>query len=315
MKQDKNKICYRGRFAPTPSGPLHFGSIVTAVASFLEARAHEGEWLVRIEDIDIPRTRSGMDSLILHTLENFGFVWTGEVVYQHRRLEAYRAALDDLRMQGLVYECLCSRKDMSLWPRNSEGEAVYSGICRNRDLKGTAGTAWRLNVKDAIIAFTDLTFGKRVVKLKKEIGDFVLRRKDGLFTYQLAVVVDDAWQEITDIVRGGDLLVSTGRQIYLQQVLHFPNLSYRHLPVVVDASGKKLSKQNYAQSVEKKHESFVLCKALLFLGQNPPKDLERASVEEIWSWAQSNWYPSRIPQYKHLSFSGINCQPERAAPV
>ncbi|MDE3020867.1 MAG: tRNA glutamyl-Q(34) synthetase GluQRS [Pseudomonadota bacterium] len=302
MKQEKIRIRYCGRFAPSPSGPLHFGSIVTAVGSFLEACTQGGKWLVRIEDVDVTRIRPGMDSLILRTLENHGFVWTGEVVYQHCRIEAYRAALDDLCARKHVYECLCSRKEMGLWPVNSEGEPVYPGICRHKGLNSAAGSTRRLNVQDAVISFCDATYGIQVSELAREAGDFVLQRKDGLYAYQLAVVVDDDWQQITHVVRGSDLLTSTGRQIFLQKALDFPVPAYRHLPVVLNSFGKKLSKQNLAQPVEPKRESQTLCRALSFLGQDPPDELGRARVEDVWTWARSNWNPSRIPLYKQARF-------------
>ncbi|NTV96208.1 MAG: tRNA glutamyl-Q(34) synthetase GluQRS, partial [Thiobacillus sp.] len=219
---------YRGRFAPTPSGPLHFGSLVAALGSCLEARSRDGAWLLRIEDVDPPRVVAGSADAILRTLDTFGFEWDGPVVYQSRRTEAYRAALADLRRLDLVYACSCSRKQLAETARRGIDGTVYPGTCRARH-EHDARLAQRFRVPNVRITFTDGLLGRVACDVAPECGDFVLRRADGVYTYQLAVVVDDAEQGISHIVRGADLLTSTPRQIVLQQALGLPTPSYLHL--------------------------------------------------------------------------------------
>lgn len=235
---------YRGRFAPTPSGPLHFGSLVAALASFLDARAHAGEWLLRIEDVDPPRVAAGASASILRTLACHGFSWDGEVMYQSRRTEAYQSALARLIATGEVYACDCTRKRISDSARPGVDGPVYPGTCRSRSAH--AGGAMRLRLPAGRVIFQDALLGRVACDVERECGDFVLRRADGVYSYQLAVVVDDAEQGITHVVRGADLLTSTPRQILLQQALTYPTPSYLHLPVVLDAQGLKLSKQTLA---------------------------------------------------------------------
>lgn len=235
---------YRGRFAPTPSGSLHFGSLVAALASYLDARAAGGEWLLRIEDLDPPRVVPGAAASILRSLAAHGFAWDGEVLFQSTREEAYQAALARLIDAGQVYRCNCSRKEIAEQALTGVDGLVYPGTCRSRRSEGEG--ALRIHLPDRRIVFRDTLLGRVSCEVARECGDFVLRRADGVFTYQLAVVVDDAEQAITHVVRGADLLASTPRQILLQQALGYPTPIYTHLPVVLDAQGCKLSKQTLA---------------------------------------------------------------------
>ena len=230
-------MVYRGRFAPSPTGPLHFGSLIAAVGSYLEARSQDGVWLVRMEDLDPPRVMPGAAKHILHTLHAFGFDWDDPVVQQSMRSDAYHAALHRLRAEGLVYPCGCSRREIAdSAVRGIEGP-VYPGTCRAGLRDARAARALRVRTRDEPIGFTDAVQGEIVQSIAREIGDFVLYRADRVFAYQLAVVVDDAEQGITDVVRGSDLLLSTPRQIHLQRLLGLPTPRYLHLPVAVNADG------------------------------------------------------------------------------
>jgi glutamyl-Q tRNA(Asp) synthetase len=289
---------YRGRFAPSPTGPLHFGSLVAALASYCDARAAGGEWLVRIEDVDAPRTHPDAEAAILATLERYGFAWDGEVVRQSRRSATYAAALARLAASGHAYECACTRREMQTAPLAATGERVYPGTCRDgipQDRVTRAQRAYRVRVGDARIAFRDRLQGPQAQVLARDVGDFVVRRADGLYAYQLAVVVDDALQRITHVVRGADLLASTPRQILLQRLLGYPALSYLHAPVVINASGKKLSKQTHAAPLPPTALPALLA-AWRFLDQALPEGSRMpASVDEFWSWAISAWRPERLP--------------------
>lgn len=291
---------YRGRFAPSPSGPLHFGSLVTAVGSYLEAKSRCGEWLVRIEDLDTPRVVAGAADEILRTLEVFGLHWDGVVVYQSQRHDAYRDALERLQRAGWLYPCVCSRKQIALSALTGCDGPVYAGVCRQRPL-AIAGphASLRVRTPDRIVEYGDRVQGPVRLNLEREIGDFVLRRADGIYAYQLAVVVDDAWQGVTHVVRGADLLYSTARQIYLQQLLGYDTPDYLHLPLVLDAQGKKLSKQTRAEPVVLDNPLPSLVAALRFLGQDVPESLLQADVEAFWQWALANWNPDRIPEAGH----------------
>lgn len=287
---------YRGRFAPSPTGPLHFGSLVAAVGSYLDARAHGGEWLLRMEDIDTPRNVPGAAEQILATLEAFGFEWDGPVLWQSQRAEAYAAALAQLTAAGLAYGCACSRKEIadSATRLAIDGGLVYPGTCRD-GLDGRVARAWRLRVNGREIHFADRLQGRVAQRLDREVGDFVLRRADGLFAYQLAVTVDDDFQGISDIVRGADLLASTPRQLWLQHCLGFAAPRYAHLPVASNAAGEKLSKQTLAPALDVAKAAETLVGALRFLGQAAPAGLSRASVQEVWAWARENWQFAAIP--------------------
>lgn len=293
---------YRGRFAPSPTGPLHFGSLVAALGSKLDALRHGGEWWVRIEDIDTPRNQPGADLEILRTLEAFGFVWQGEVIWQSQRLAAYQAALDQLIASGAAYPCACSRKEITeAHPRQAvDGGLVYPGLCRQGLPAGRSPRAWRLRVDNGPnnlpCGFLDRLQGEVMQHLEQEVGDFVLRRADGLFAYQLAVVVDDAWQGMTDVVRGADLIASTPRQLWLQQQLGLPTPRYAHLPLVTNAAGEKLSKQTKAPALDAAQAAPLLCQALAFLAScfdcAPPDGLAQERVATVWQWIETEWLAS-----------------------
>jgi glutamyl-Q tRNA(Asp) synthetase len=289
---------HRGRFAPSPTGPLHFGSLVAAVGSFLDARAQGGEWLLRMEDIDTPRNVAGAAADILKTLEAFGFEWDGPVLFQSTRLDAYAAALERLKRAGLAYGCACSRKEIADSARHAavDGGLAYPGTCRAGLPPERSVRAWRLRVTDEEIAFADRLQGRVAQHLEHDVGDFVLLRADGLFAYQLAATVDDDFQGISSVVRGADLLASTPRQIWLQHCLGFATPEYAHLPVAANAAGEKLSKQTRAAPLRTDWAAAELVGALRFLGQPAPGGLENASVGEVWAWAKANWNFAAIPR-------------------
>ena len=302
----KTSLPYVGRFAPSPSGPLHFGSLLAGVASYCDAKAQGGRWLVRIEDLDPPREPAGTAAIILDQLLAFGLQWDGDVLYQSERLDAYAAALTQLANEGLCFRCECTRADL-----RAQGN-VYSGHCRAqgvsaRDLQygdsrgDRAEAALRVRVSDQQVAVDDRVQGRFEQALKKEVGDFVVRRKDGLFAYQLAVVVDDAFQGITDIVRGIDLLDSTPRQLCLQRYLNLPEPRYAHIPVIVDTHGDKLSKQSFAPAVDTTQASRLLLRCLELLGQQPTAALSSAAPDEILSWAVTHWDMQQVPKLATLS--------------
>lgn len=299
---------YRGRFAPSPTGPLHFGSLIAAVASHLEARTRSGAWLLRMEDLDKPREMPGAADDILLTLEAFGFEWDGEIIYQSHRNEAYAYALQQLQDKNLIYPCACSRKEIADSAMNNPAlhgldGLIYPGTCRNGLPLSKAPRAWRIKAGHEQIVFNDAIQGHFSHDLGKEIGDFVLKRADGFFAYQLAVVVDDAEQGITHVVRGADLLDSTSRQIYLQQMLGVPTLAYMHVPVATNSQGEKLSKQTLAPSLNTNNPVKELWHALNFLGQNPPAELQQYPTADLWSWAKSYWQSGKIPRARFKEFT------------
>ena len=284
---------YRGRFAPSPTGPLHFGSLVAATASWLDARAAGGEWLVRIEDVDETRSVPGAPEAILRQLEAFGFEWDGAVVWQSRRKALYEAALERLRSQGLVYRCRCSRREVAdSTPRGIEG-AIYPGTCRALGVSAATPGADRMRAADGAIEFVDRVQGRIAQDVSRAIGDFVLRRRDALHAYQLAVVVDDADQGITEVVRGADLLQSTPRQILLQRTLGYPTPRYMHFPVATNERGEKLSKQKLAVAADERGAAELLRAALCFLGQAEPV---ASAPREILREAVDRWSPDAIPR-------------------
>lgn len=285
---------YRGRFAPSPTGPLHMGSLVAAVGSYLDARSVGGEWLVRIEDLDPPREVPGAAADILRTLEGFGFEWDGEIVYQSRRGDLYRAALDALVGAGKAYPCGCTRREIADSSIRGVDGPIYPGTCRNGLPPGRAARAIRLRVQDVEVHFTDRVAGFQRQNLAESVGDFVLLRADGYFAYQLAVVIDDAEQGITDVVRGADLLDSTPRQIHVANCLGLAAVRYAHLPVVLNAAGEKLSKQTLAPALDVKYAPALLYEALRFLRQSPPAELAGAGLQEIWKWALGSWRIARL---------------------
>ncbi len=291
-------VGYRGRFAPSPSGPLHFGSLIAALASYLDARASAGCWLIRMEDVDTTRNVPGADSQILATLDAFGFEWSGPVLYQTQRLEAYAAALAQLIADGLAYGCACSRREIadSAAALALDGGQRYPGTCRSGLAPGRTLRAWRLRVNDTPITFEDRLQGSCCQQLARDVGDFVLQRADRLFAYQLAVTVDDEFQGISHVVRGADLLASTPRQIWLQRCLGYTTPSYAHLPVATNAAGEKLSKQTHAPALDHRRMTQSLFAALQFLGQSPPPELAHATRDEVWAWAIAHWTSSTIPR-------------------
>jgi glutamyl-Q tRNA(Asp) synthetase len=285
---------YRGRFAPSPTGNLHFGSLVAAVGSFLDAKSHNGEWLVRIEDLDRTREVPGSASVILKSLEAFGLQWDGEVIYQSLRTDSYAEAIEHLVTSGFAYPCGCSRKEIrDLAVMGREGP-IYSGLCRSAPSRRGPSNSIRLRTQDHSLTIHDRVQGSYTQNPGKEIGDFVIRRSDGFHAYQLAVVVDDAWQQITHVVRGADLLSSTPRQCYLQGLLGYQAPDYLHLPVALDHSGRKLSKQQQDRPVDPRRPMAPLLRALEYLRQPLPPDLPE-NPQSLWQWSIPHWRPSAIP--------------------
>jgi len=295
---------YRGRFAPSPTGPLHFGSLIAALASYLEARRHRGDWLVRMEDVDELRNVKGAADQILFSLDAFGFEWDGDVLYQTRRKQAYQQALEALQEQQLVYRCVCSRRDLRATAASGPLGLIYPGTCRHQRHPEHREHALRVRTTDSSIEFNDRIMGGYGQNLAQQLGDFIIRRRDGLFAYQLAVVVDDEFQRITDVVRGHDLLDSTPRQIYLQQCLGYAALSYAHLPLAVNAQGDKLSKQTHAAPLVDKKPVPQLVAAMAFLGQQLEPGLQRASLQTFWQWALENWHISKVAAKAQILYPG-----------
>jgi glutamyl-Q tRNA(Asp) synthetase len=292
---------YRGRFAPTPSGPLHFGSIVAALGSYLEARTRGGRWHVRIDDLDPPRVVPGAADNILRCLEALGFEWDGEVTWQSQRRAAYHAAFHRLLGAGLVYPCACSRTEIAAVARMGVDGPVYPGTCRAGLAPGRAARAWRIRTDGAIVRLEDGVLGSQVRDLAHESGDFALYRADDVYGFHLAAAVDDAEQGMTDVVRGADLLESSARQIWVLECLGLNVPRYAHLPVAVDSQGQKLSKQTHAAPVDATQAVATLCRVLEFLGQEPPAALTLATPDEVWGWARANWSLARVPRIHSLS--------------
>jgi len=293
-----NPAKYRGRFAPSPSGPLHFGSLVAAMGSYLDARSHNGDWLLRMEDIDPPREKPGAADSILAALELFGLEWDGPVLYQSSRIDDYQEAASSLMTNGVSYPCSCSRREIDELGTPGLQGTIYPGTCRNGCDTTRDAKAIRVRTNSVKIAFTDLVQGEFKQNLEQDVGDFIIRRADGLYAYQLAVVIDDAFQGITRIVRGSDLLFSTSRQVYLQQLLNMPLVEYIHLPLVMGKDGKKLSKQSSSWPVDRDNPLQTLLRAARFLGQIPNGEIP-ANLTEFWEWAISNWNRETIPVQKY----------------
>jgi glutamyl-Q tRNA(Asp) synthetase len=281
---DSASSTYTGRFAPSPTGELHFGSLVAAVASFLQARCNNGKWLIRMEDIDPPRELAGSASGILRDLLAFAMKADEDVLFQSQRIDAYEQACRHLLAVNQAFWCGCSRKDLP-------SSGVYPGTCRNGIKKGKSPRAIRVKVATDAIEFSDRLQGKVVDPLQSSVGDFVIRRADGLFAYQLAVVVDDAFQNITQVVRGADLLDSTARQIHLQNCLDLPVPDYAHVPLAVLSDGSKLGKRVASDPIHSGSPHKALQAALAFLGHNAP-DL---SLTDTWQWALANWSLDKVP--------------------
>jgi glutamyl-Q tRNA(Asp) synthetase len=294
MMQDK----YIGRFAPSPTGPLHAGSLVAAVGSYLQAKANRGKWLVRIEDLDPPREEAGAADAILQSLEAHALHWDDTVLYQSERLNIYEEVLQQLLASGQAYPCSCSRREIEALAEPGNSALIYPGTCRN----GPAHPAqqqlsYRLCTKNAFIAFDDLRAGRHSQHLQRELGDFVIKRADGYFAYQLAVVIDDAMQGITEIVRGEDLLPNTARQIYLQIILQYSTPRYLHLPLVNNPRGQKLSKQNHAPALDNKSAFENIIAALIYLGHSPHPSMLASTPEELLDWAVEHWKVENLPLF------------------
>ncbi|MCF9045770.1 tRNA glutamyl-Q(34) synthetase GluQRS [Acinetobacter nectaris] len=280
---------YRGRFAPSPTGPLHFGSLITAVASYCEAKSRHGKWFVRIEDTDIPRIYPGSETHILQCLDAFEFEIDGQILFQKDRLHIYNDVLHQLQQKNYIYACQCTRKMLG-------SNAIYQGTCKTLDL-ALENQAIRVKVNDQPIEFIDALQGNQTANLAHELGDFVLKRRDGIINYQLAVVVDDYLQDITHVVRGADLLDNTARQIWLGQLLGYPPLKYMHLPLAMNDQGQKLSKQNMAQALDPSNASQLLQQALIALKQ-PFVELDRPTI--MLQQAISQWQKDLIPKQNTL---------------
>ena len=289
---------YIGRFAPSPTGPLHFGSLLAAIVSYLQARTVGGQWLLRIEDIDPPREQPGADKLILDALESYGFEWDGPVTFQSHLHQHHQASVARLIANGRAYPCSCSRRDLAGVARGVLG-AIYPGTCRNGCESSDA--AIRVRTHDDPITFTDRLQGLQSMRLESESGDFVIRRRDGLIAYHLAVVQDDADQGITEVVRGIDLLDSTPRHIHLQRLLDIPTPSYLHIPVAENAEGQKLSKLTGAPAIPTVEAGKILVAALKALGQSTHNELEAESVEEIWTCAIEHWQLHALKGQKNIA--------------
>lgn len=288
---------YRGRFAPSPSGPLHFGSLITALASFLDARKHQGKWLVRMEDIDPPREQPGAADAILRCLEAHHLYWDEPVFYQSHQYDAYENCLCGLQKKHWIYACDCSRQDLQLT------QGIYLGRCRNHQSEIQSPYALRLKLYDLpnysseeIKSFEDLIQGQQTQNLRTEAGDQIVKRRDGFYAYQLAVVVDDIAQKISHIVRGRDLLDVTARQIFFFELFGAKPPTYAHLPLALMPNGQKLSKQNLAPALDIQQANINLWQALSFLGQNPPVELQRSNVDEVLGWAIDNWRIEQVPK-------------------
>jgi glutamyl-Q tRNA(Asp) synthetase len=286
---------YRGRFAPSPTGAVHYGTLIAAVGSYLQAKKNQGKWFLRIDDIDVTRKIEGADTGIIKTLESFGFEWDGEIIYQSSQTRHYQQALEQLISQSLVFPCLCSRKQLA-----DSSSDIYPGTCRDRRLPEKKQHALRVMAKNIDIEFNDVVMGIQKQNIEKQCGDFIIRRRDGLFAYQLAIVVDDAMQNITEIVRGADLLSSTPRQIYLQQRLNYPTPSYCHLPLAVDEAGNKISKSEGATKIDINNKEYLLLSVLNFLGQQPPEALFKSDITDIWEWAIKHWQIDLVPAVKSI---------------
>lgn len=303
---------YRGRFAPSPSGPLHFGSLITALASFLDARKHQGQWLVRMEDLDPPREQPGAADLILQSLEAHHLFWDEPVLYQSERHAAYENCLQELQQKNWIYGCDCSRQELQQF------HGIYQGRCRNRQENIQAPFAWRLKLYDLPnisteeeLVFEDLIQGTQIQNLRRQAGDIIVKRRDGFYAYQLAVVLDDIEQKITHIIRGRDLLDVTSRQIFFFQLLQKPVPIFGHLALALMPNGQKLSKQNQATPVRAEQAALNIWNALVFLGQNPPLDLQTCDIDEILDWAIANWQLSSIPKADQTlsqpAYIGLHC--------
>jgi glutamyl-Q tRNA(Asp) synthetase len=288
-----NPAVYRGRFAPSPTGPLHFGSLVAALGSFLQARARHGEWLVRIDDLDSGRNRSGAADDILRTLDALGLHADGAIARQSERRSHYLDALADLRRRDLIFDCGCTRRETVNRP--------YPGTCRGGLPSGRRSRSLRLKIPDGEFAIRDAIQGEFHQNLRSVTGDIVVRRADGVIAYHLATVIDDALQGVSEVVRGADLLDTTPCQALLARMLGFGPPAYAHLPVAVDQAGRKLSKQNDAPALDSRRPSLALARALAFLGHAPPPALAGAPCRDLLEWGMAAWSLDRVPKQRAVS--------------
>lgn len=293
-------IPYIGRFAPSPTGPLHMGSLLAALASFLDARSQQGKWLIRIEDLDPPREQAGATDSILRSLEAHGLLHDGDICFQSQRHERYLEVLEQLLKLDAIFPCQCSRQKLAV------NKGIHNGRCHSGKVElPSPGWAWRAAIQAINLQFEDGLKGSQEQALAEEVGDFVLLRKDGLFAYQLAVVVDDIDFNISHIVRGEDLLDSTARQIYLYKLLNRDSIKYFHLPLIMNSQGQKLSKQNHAPAIQSKQASENIYYCLQLLGQKPKAELKGAPCEELLQWGIDHWnlgnIPDSLPEQASLS--------------
>ena len=294
---------YIGRFAPSPTGPLHYGSLLAAIASYLQAKQNNGQWLVRIEDIDPPREAEGAADDILRTLELYQFEWDHAPLYQSSRYNIYREWIRILKEKALVYTCSCSRKQIEEKAQESILGKRYPGSCRAKHLNlYNTNYNLRLRTPNEKIRFTDAVFGEQIQNLHRDIGDFIIYRKHDLPTYALAVTIDDAYQGITEVVRGYDLLAFTPLQIYLCKILEYPIPHFLHIPIILDKQGFKLSKQSGARALPINNCSDVLVQAFRDLGQDIPNKLAGENLDTIWPWAIKHWNAEKIPRTQSLSY-------------
>ena len=271
---------------------MHFGSVISALGSYLQAKRHNGQWFVRIEDVDLPRTIFGSDKVILNQLETIGLTWDSEIIYQSERTPVYHLAIETLSSLGHTFSCSCTRKKISIKP--------HSCACSQGIADSLSRYSIRIRTDNQIITVNDLLQGKYTQSLMSDVGDFIVKRTDGLFAYHLAVTVDDAEQNINQIVRGADLLNSTPRQIYIQKLLGLPTPTYLHLPVAINKDGSKVSKRSHAAEIDLKNPSRVIFEALQFLGQMPPSEAIHSDLESLMKWAIKNWDINSIPKEKEI---------------
>ena len=292
LPQDNTiKTEYRGRFAPSPTGRLHLGSLMVAMAVALQAYQHQGSWVLRIEDVDTTRIVAGVEEDIINSLKAHGFQWQEPVFHQTSRFARYQAALEHLIVSGRAFSCACSRTDL-------KQALIYPGTCREGIPQGRVARSVRLRVPDRVVRFCDQVMGEIEQNLQQDVGDFVIRRADGCFAYQLAVVLDDADQNISEVVRGADLLDSTPRQIFLQESLGLMRPNYLHLPLLEGSDGHKLSKRNFSNPVDSQTPMVGLRLASALLGHWPPDEVQ--TVDGFWRWAKSNWDMDRIPRMRNI---------------
>jgi glutamyl-Q tRNA(Asp) synthetase len=289
---------YIGRFAPSPTGLMHFGSLVTAVASYLDAKHHNGIWRIRMEDLDQPRVLHGSDKAITNSLHKHGFQWDDEIIYQKQRIDIYQTYLNGLNQKDMTYSCECSRKEIADSAASGTDGMIYPGTCRNKKLDINRH-ALRIKTKDTQISFEDKIQGVIQQNILKDFGDFILKRADGIYAYQLAVVIDDALQNINTIIRGYDLIGSTSRQIFLQQILSFPSMIYGHIPIAT-LNQKKISKENQSLPVNNVNIKNNLVACLKFLGQDYKVIEKEKTLTNFWATAIQLWNISLVPKIKSI---------------